>query len=150
MLLYNQRGNAEQHIKEGKYTFRWTGLSCRRFRGDQVRLRQHALAYNRATSLRCIDLPDAVANWSLTNQQLKLIKIRARVARNARAITFQLAKAPTGRGRGHRPNGALHPFFNPPSSSTPSCASRQPRPELHENGSTSLTGALKNAVAAAG
>ena len=92
MLFYNQHGNAEQHIKEGKYTFRWTGLSCRRFRGDQVRLRQHALAYNRATSLRCIDLPDAVANWSLTNQQLKLTKIGARVARNARAITFQLAE----------------------------------------------------------
>ena len=92
MLFYNQHGNAEQHIKEGKYTFRWTGLSCRRFRGDQVRLRQHALAYNRATSLRCIDLPDAVANWSLTNQQLKLIKIGARVARNARAITFQPAE----------------------------------------------------------
>ena len=25
--FYNQRGTAEQHIKEGKYAFRWTRLS---------------------------------------------------------------------------------------------------------------------------
>lgn len=30
--FYNQRGTAEQHIKEGKYAFRWTRLSCKRFR----------------------------------------------------------------------------------------------------------------------
>ena len=33
-----------------------------------------------------------MANWSLTNLQLKLIKIGARVVRHARAITFQPAK----------------------------------------------------------
>lgn len=26
--FYNQRGTAEQHIKEGKYDFRWTRSSC--------------------------------------------------------------------------------------------------------------------------
>lgn len=45
------------------------------------------------TFLRCIDLPEAIAVWSLTILQLKLIKIGVRVVRNARAITFQLAKA---------------------------------------------------------
>lgn len=32
-----------------------------------------------------------MADWSLTNLQLKLIKIGARVVRHARAITFLLA-----------------------------------------------------------
>jgi len=83
---------ARQCIKEGKYAFRWTRLSCKRFRDNEVRLQLHALAYNLATFLRCIDLPEAMANWSLTSLQLKLIKMGARVVRHARAITFQLAE----------------------------------------------------------
>jgi hypothetical protein len=71
------RGTAEQHIKEGKYAFHWTRLSCRRFRDNEVRLQLHALAYNLATFLRCIELPEAMADWSLTSLQLKLIKIGA-------------------------------------------------------------------------
>ena len=90
--FYNQRGTAEQHIKEGKYAFRWTRLSCRKFSDNEVRLQLHALAYNLATFLRCIDLPEAMADCSLTSLQLKLIKIGGRVVRHARAITFQLAE----------------------------------------------------------
>ena len=90
--FYNQRGTAEQHIKEGKYAFRWTRLSCRKFRDNEVRLQLHALAYNLATFLRCIELPEAMADWSITSLQLKLIKIGPRVVRHARAITFQLAE----------------------------------------------------------
>ena len=42
-------------------------------------------------------LPEAMADWTLTSLQLKLIKIGARVVRRARAITFQLAeRAVTG------------------------------------------------------
>lgn len=52
----------------------------------------HALAYNLATFWRCIELPEEMAQWSLTNLQLKLIEIGARVVRHARAITFQLAE----------------------------------------------------------
>jgi len=88
----NQRGTAEQHIKEGKYAFRWTRLSCKRFRDNELRLQLHALACNLATFLRCIELPEAMADWSLTSLQLKLIRIRARVVRHARAITFWLAE----------------------------------------------------------
>lgn len=40
--FYNQRGTAEQHIKEGKYAFRWTRLSCRKFRDNEVRLTARA------------------------------------------------------------------------------------------------------------
>ncbi len=51
-----------------------------------------ALAYNLATFLRCIDLPEEMADWSLTSLQVKLIKIGARMVRHARAIAFQLAE----------------------------------------------------------
>jgi hypothetical protein len=53
-----------------------------------VRLQLHALA----TFLRCTEFPKAMADWSLTSLQLKLIKIGARVVHHARAITFQLAE----------------------------------------------------------
>jgi uncharacterized protein YhhL (DUF1145 family) len=90
--FYNRRGTAEQHIREGKYAIRWTRLSCRRFRDNEVRLQLHALAYNLAVCLAKVGLPEPMADWSLTSLQLKLIKIGARVVRHARAITFQLAE----------------------------------------------------------
>jgi hypothetical protein len=65
---------------------------CKRFRDNEVRLQLHALAYNLATFLRCIELPEAMADWSLPSLQLELIKIGARVVRHARAITLQLAE----------------------------------------------------------
>jgi len=55
--FYNQRGTAGQHIKEGKYAFRWTRLSCKRFRDNEVRLQLHALACNLAT------LPHAASSY---------------------------------------------------------------------------------------
>lgn len=63
MSIYNQRDTAEQHIKEGKYAFSLTRLSCRKFRDNEVRLQPHALAYNLATFLRCIELPEAMPDW---------------------------------------------------------------------------------------
>jgi hypothetical protein len=80
------------HNKQVIDSFRWTRLSCRKFRDKKIRLQLHALAYNLATFLRCIELHEAMADWSLTSLQLKLIKIGARVVRHARAITFQLAE----------------------------------------------------------
>ena len=90
--FYDQRGTAKQHIKKGKYAFRWTRLSCRRFRHDEVRLQLHALAYSLPTFLRCTELPEILAGWSLTSLQLKLIEIVNRAIRHARAITFQLSE----------------------------------------------------------
>ncbi len=61
-------------------------------RDNKVRLQLHARAYNQAAFLRCIELPEAMVDWSLTSLQLKLIKMGARVVRDARAVTFQLAE----------------------------------------------------------
>ena len=50
VAVYNQRGTAEQWIKEGKGAIKWTRLSCRAFTANAVRLQLHVLAYTSATS----------------------------------------------------------------------------------------------------
>ena len=51
------RGTAEQGIKEGKNARKWTRLSCRRFKANQVRLQLFALASHLANFLRRRALP---------------------------------------------------------------------------------------------
>src|SRR5437867_10269539 len=50
--FYNQRGTAEQWIKEGKEATHWTRLSCHRFRANEVRLLLGVIAYNLGNLLR--------------------------------------------------------------------------------------------------
>ena len=90
--FYNQRGTAEQWIKEGKYALKWTRLSCCRFVANQVRLQLFALAYNLGNFLRRLALPPAVQHWSLTTLREKLVKIGAKIVRHARYVTFQMAE----------------------------------------------------------
>ena len=92
VAFYNQRGTAEQWIKEGKDAIKWTRLSCRRFRNNEVRLQLHALAYNLANFMRTLALPKEVEHWSLTTLREKLVKIGAKVVRHGRYVTFQLAE----------------------------------------------------------
>jgi hypothetical protein len=73
VAFYNQRGTAEQYIKEGKNAIRWTRLSCRKFDHNLVRLQLHALAYNLGNFMRTLALPEAVEQWSLTTLRDKLI-----------------------------------------------------------------------------
>ena len=60
VAFYNQRGTAEQWIKEGKNAVNWTRLSCRTFAANAVRLQLHALAYNLGNFLRTLALPEEV------------------------------------------------------------------------------------------
>jgi hypothetical protein len=92
VAFYNQRGTAEQHIKEGKNAIRWTRLSCQKFRNNELRLQLHALAYNLGNLMRTLALPKEVEHWSLTTLREKLVKIGARVVRHGRYVTFQLAE----------------------------------------------------------
>jgi hypothetical protein len=92
VAFYNHRGTAEQYIKEGKHAIKWTRLSCRKFRNNEVRLQLHALAYNLANFMRTLALPEEVAHWSLTTLREKLVKIGAKVVRHGRYVTFQLAE----------------------------------------------------------
>ena len=98
VAFYNQRGTAEQHIKEGKNAVLWTRLSCRKFQNNDVRLQLHALAYNLGNFLRTLALPEAVKHWSLTSLREKLVKIGAKVVRHGRYVTFQMAEVAVPRG----------------------------------------------------
>ena len=92
VAFYNQRGTAEQHIKEGKNAVTWTRLSCMRFAANAVRLQLHALAYNLGNFLRTLALPEAVKHWSLTTLRGRLVKIGAKIVRHGRSIAFQMAE----------------------------------------------------------
>ena len=90
--FYNQRGTAEQWIKEGKKAVRWTRLSCHDFVDNQVRLLLFVLAYNLGNFLRQAVLPKEARHWTLTTLREKLIKIGAKVVRPARLVVFQMAE----------------------------------------------------------
>ena len=95
--FYNQRGTAEQWIKEGKYALNWTRLSCHGFAENQVRLQLFALAYNLGNLLRRLALPQSISHWSLRTLQTKLIKIGAKVVSHARYTCFQMAEVSISR-----------------------------------------------------
>ena len=92
VAFYNQRGTAEQCIKEGKGAIKWMRLSCRSFAANAVRLQLHALAYNLGNFLRTLAMPKTAEPWSLTSLREKLIKIGAKVISHGRYVTFQMAE----------------------------------------------------------
>ncbi len=91
--FYNQRGTAEQWIKEGKEATHWTRLSCHRFRANEVRLLLGVIAYNLGNLLRRLVLPVAIQSWSLTSLQQRLFKTGGRLIRHARYFVLQLAES---------------------------------------------------------
>jgi hypothetical protein len=92
VAFYNHRGTCEQWIKEGKGAIKWTRLSCRSFAANAVRLQLHALAYNLGNFMRTLAMPKTAEAWSLTSLREKLIKIGAKVVRQGRYVTFQMAE----------------------------------------------------------
>ena len=114
------------------------GLSDRKFRDNEVRLQLHALAYNLLHILRCIELPEAMANWSLTSLPLKLIKIGARVLRHARAVTCQLAEVAVTGSTVRAILAAIRRLR-----ALPSCVLQRPTPKLNESCSRGLPASLK-------
>ena len=65
---------------------------CRKFRNNEVRLQLHAPAYKLAKFMQTLALPKQVEHWPLTTLRDKLVKIRAKVVRHGRYVTFQLAE----------------------------------------------------------
>ena len=88
--LHNQRGTAEQWIKEGKEATHWA-----RFRANDVRLLMllGVIAYNLGNLLRRLVLPVAIQSWSLTSLQQRLFKTGARLIGHARYFILQLAES---------------------------------------------------------
>ncbi len=90
--FYNQRGTAEQWIKEGNAATNWTRLCCHRFRANEVRLLLEVIAYNLGNLLRRLILPLASHSWSLTSLQQRLFKTGGRLIRHARYFILQVAE----------------------------------------------------------
>jgi hypothetical protein len=67
VAFYNQRGTAEQWIKEGKNVIKCTRLSCRSFAANAVRLQLHTLAYNLGNFMCTLAMPKTAQSWSLTS-----------------------------------------------------------------------------------
>jgi hypothetical protein len=95
--FYNQRGTAEQWIKEGKNAVKWTRLSCHDLADNKVRLHLFALAYNLGNFLRQMALPKSIRQWTMTTLREKVIKIGAKVVCHARYVIFQMAEVAVSR-----------------------------------------------------
>jgi alkylhydroperoxidase family enzyme len=94
LAFYNDRGTAEQHIKEGEHALEWTRLACMRFAANAVRLQLHALAYSPANFLRTPGLARA-------NREL-VADVAARTIgqdRRAAGAPRPLRRLPARRGR---------------------------------------------------
>jgi hypothetical protein len=98
VAFYNQRGTAEQYIKEGKGAIKWTRLSCHTFAANAVRLQLHALAYNLGNFVRTLAMPKAAEPWSLTCAKLRDVKeaLRHRMHRPIPETGKWLAQIVTG------------------------------------------------------
>jgi hypothetical protein len=82
---------------------------------NEVRLQFHALAYNLGVFLQGTDLPEEMADWSLTSLQTRLIKTGARVRPSRpRHHTFQLAEVTVSGGLFRRILAAIHRLRAPP------------------------------------
>ncbi len=91
--FYNQRGAAEQWIKEGKPAAAMTRLSCHRLRANEVRLWLSVIAYNRGHLWRRLALPRALGNRPLTSLQQRLLKTGGRLVKHARYYWLLLAES---------------------------------------------------------
>ena len=90
--FYNQRGTAEQWIKEGQQAVGITRLSGHCFRANEVRLWLSVIAYNLGNLWRRLVLPVRIGNWSLTSLQQRLVKPGARLIKHARYYWLLLAE----------------------------------------------------------
>jgi hypothetical protein len=93
--FYNQRGAAEQWIKEGKNAIKWTRLSCCSFAANAVRLQLHALAYNLANFMR--DAGSAAGGQAVVADEPAG---KSREDRRQGRAPWPLGHLPDGRGRG--------------------------------------------------
>ncbi len=91
--FYNQRGRAEQWIKEGKQAAAMTRLSCHRFRANEVWLWLSLIAYNLGKVWRRLAVPKVIGNWSLTSLQQRLVKTGGRLIKHARCYWLLLAES---------------------------------------------------------
>jgi hypothetical protein len=95
---YEQRGQAENFIKELKNDLEADRLSCTQYRANAFRLQLHTLAYNLFVLFRRHLLAGTeLARATVGTIRLRLLKIGARVKHSARRLWFHLASGWPGR-----------------------------------------------------
>jgi len=89
---YEQRGQAENYIKELKNDLAADRLSCSAYRANAFRFQLHAYAYNLAVLFRRrVLVATELARCTTATLRLRLFKVGARVQRSARRLWFHLA-----------------------------------------------------------
>lgn len=89
---YEQRGQAENFIKELKRDIAADRLSCSAYRANALRLQLHALTYNLLVLFRRYVLGGTqLAHAAIDSVRLRLFKVGARVRRTARRLWFHIA-----------------------------------------------------------
>ena len=89
---YEQRGQAENFIKDLKNEVAADRLSCSAYRANAFRLQLHALAYNLLVLFRRLALRGtALGSATIGTIRLRLLKVGARVRRSVRRLCFHLA-----------------------------------------------------------
>jgi hypothetical protein len=89
---YEQRGQAENFIKELKNDLEADRLSCMEYRANAFRLQLHAFAYNLFVLFRRHVLGGTeLARATVGTIRVRLLKIGARVKQSARRLRFHLA-----------------------------------------------------------
>jgi len=113
IAFYNQRGTAEQWIKEGKSAIKWTRLSCRTFGSNAVRLQLHVLAYNLGNFMRTLALPQG-GGAVVADQPARKADQDRREGRQPRSLRH----FPARRGRGVAADVRRHPVADRPAACT--------------------------------
>ena len=89
---YEQRGQAENYIKELKNDLSADRLSCSAYRANAFRLQLHTLAYNLLVLFRRAVLGGTeLATSTIATVRLRLFKVGAQVRRSFRRLWFHLA-----------------------------------------------------------
>jgi hypothetical protein len=89
---YEQRGKAENFIKDLKNEIVADRLSCSAYRANAFRLQLHALAYNLLVLFRRLVLRGTtLASATIGTIRLRLLKVGARVLRSVRRLWFHVA-----------------------------------------------------------
>lgn len=95
---YEQRGQAENFIKELKNDLSADRLSCSKYKANSFRLQLHATAYNLLVLFRRIVLVGTqLARATVATIRLRLLKVGARVKGTARRLWFHIATGWPGR-----------------------------------------------------
>jgi hypothetical protein len=82
--FYNERGTAEQWIREGKQAVKMMRLSCHPFRSNEVRLGLSVPASSLGILWRRLVLPKRIGHWPLASVQQRLVKTGSRSIKHPR------------------------------------------------------------------